>query len=540
MDAMSEHRDDGVGERVTRNAQRVTRPTLSVRNLPDALSIDALKGLSAPDLIAFLRQRRWFGAKAGAPRSASIRDVVRLPWEGGDFALARVEVVPASGGPAALYQLPLCVRALEEIGEDLPSSVVASVIASEEENEGLLFDAVEDGAFLRALTHAMTKGASVTDGSVGWRATSTSATPLVIPVDASIRLGSAEQSNTSVIVDRLAIVKLLRTLQPGEHPDVEMTRYLTVDAEFPHTPVLLGVAELVEADVVTVAGMMQEYLPESVDAWHFALDVARPYFAAPAGREPANAFLDHAEHLGRVTRELHEALARGTTPAFAPERATRERLAEWANGAREWIAKGLALLEQQLRAKALPKERMGEAEALVNRRAHFVDSAAQIVNEVANDAGAAIRIHGDYHLGQVLRTARDDFMIIDFEGEPLRSLEERRQKASPLRDVAGMLRSFAYAAATLGMEAKGADTPTRELRIGRWERDSREAFLRGYLHEERGAATDAPQILPSEGSHVRALLRLFETEKAFYELVYELNNRPNWVWIPMRGIAKLL
>jgi maltose alpha-D-glucosyltransferase/alpha-amylase len=336
-------------------------------------------------------------------------------------------------------------------------------------------------------------------------------------------------------------VKLLRTLQPGEHPDVEMTRYLTLDAEFPHTPVLLGVAEFTDANVVAVAGMMQEYLPESVDAWHFALDVARPYFAAPAGREAANAFLDQAEHLGRVTRELHEALARGTTPAFKPEPVTRERLAAWANGAREWITNGLALLEQQLRAKALPKERMGEAEALVRRRGHFIDSTARIVDEVANDAGAAIRIHGDYHLGQVLRTARNDFMIIDFEGEPLRSLDERRQKASPLRDVAGMLRSFAYAAATLGMEAKGADIPTRELRIGRWERDSREAFLRGYLQEESGgAAAKGTRILPRDGTSARSLLRLFEIEKAFYELMYELNNRPDWAWIPMRGIAKLL
>ena len=544
MDAVNGERQNGDEERATRHASRATlhaqQPTLRVGTLPEVLALETLQTLSAEDLAAFLGQRRWFGAKAGAPRSARIRDVVRLTWEGGEFALARVEVVPALGS-TALYQLPLCVRTLEEIGEDLPSSVVARVIATEGEEEGLLFDAVEDGAFLRALTEAMTKGASVTnEGSVGWRATPTSAVPLAIPADANIRVGSAEQSNTSVILDRLAIVKLFRTLQPGEHPDVEMTRYLTVDAEFQHTPVLLGVAEFTEADVAAVAGMMQEYLPESVDAWYFALETARPYFAAPAGREPANAFLDNAEHLGRVTRELHETLARGTTPAFAPERVSRERLTGWADGAREWITNGLALLEQQ-RAKTLAKERLAEAEALIRRRGHFVDSITRVVDQVANDAGAAMRIHGDYHLGQVLRTARDDFMIIDFEGEPLRSLEERRQKASPLRDVAGMLRSFAYAAATLGMEAKGVDTPTRELRAGRWERDSREAFLRGYLHEEHGAPTGrASRILPRDPAHVRLLLRLFETEKAFYELVYELNNRPDWVWIPMRGVAKLL
>src|SRR6185503_9182133 len=141
MDAMNDRSDDSVQRRATRNAQRATQAshaTLRVNTLPDALSADALKTLTTADLSAFLVQRRWFGAKAGAPRSAGVRDVVRLPWDGGDFALARVEVVPASGGPAALYQLPLCVRTLEEIGEDLPSSVVARVVASEAEDEGLL------------------------------------------------------------------------------------------------------------------------------------------------------------------------------------------------------------------------------------------------------------------------------------------------------------------------------------------------------------------------------------------------------------------
>ena len=128
-------------------------------------------------------------------------------------------------------------------------------------------------------------------------------------------------------------------------------------------------------------------------------------------------------------------------------------------------------------------------------------------------------------------------MVIDFEGEPARSLAERREKASPLRDVAGMLRSFAYAAATLGMVAKSLDLGTRELRVGRWERDTREAFMRGYL---AASAHDDKGILPSDAAHTRALLQLFETEKAFYELAYELNNRPDWTWIPMRGIAKLL
>src|SRR5204863_8018816 len=168
----------------------------------------------------------------------------------------------------------------------------------------------------------------------------------------------------------------------------------------------------------------------------------------------------------------------------------------------EWVRDGLALLARQLRAGALPKERAPEAEALTRRTEHYIGVVDEIVNSVRADAGLAIRIHGDYHLGQVLRTARDDFMVIDFEGEPARSLAERRSKASPLRDVAGMLRSFAYAAATLGMEAKALDQSTRELRIGRWERDTRESFLRGYLASDERNPRPERSILPADPEHM--------------------------------------
>ena len=213
---------------------------------------------------------------------------------------------------------------------------------------------------------------------------------------------------------------------------------------------------------------------------------------------------------------------------------------EWAARARQSLRDALTLLDRQLRAGALPKERKPEGEALAQRAERYLDVVDEVVSTLDGDAGLATRIHGDYHLGQVLRTARDDFMIIDFEGEPARSLAERRAKASPLRDVAGMLRSFAYASTTLGMEAKSLDQGTRELRIGRWERDTREAFLRGYFKDDEREGRAERGILPSDPEHTRALLRLFELEKVFYELSYELNNRPAWAWIPMRGIAKLL
>jgi len=510
-------------------------PALHVHRLADALAPNELAKLGTDELVRFLAPRRWFGAKAGAPSSARVRDAITLPWEDGRFAIARLEVTTGTSAEPRLYQLPLSVRSTDEIGGTPPRSTLARVIAGE--GEGLLFDAVEDGAFLRALADSFQRGGSFGNADSRWVIESLGAAPLVVPTSAELRVGSAEQSNTSLVIGDQAILKLFRKLESGDHPDVELTRFLTLEARFPHTPALLGVIRFEDGGRPTVAGMLQEFLPGSTDAWAYALAKGRPYFQAARDGNPSHEFVGDAEQLGVVTRAMHEALATGRGAALAPEPADQAAVQRWASGAKDWIRNGFALLEKQLRARAVPKERAPEAEALVRRGDYYLDVVDEIVNTVRGDAGLAIRIHGDYHLGQVLRTAGDDFMVIDFEGEPARPLAERREKASPLRDVAGMLRSFAYAAATLGMEAKALDMGTRELRIGRWERDTRDAFLRGYLRDT-AADRGASRILPSDSGHTRALLRLFETEKAFYELMYELNNRPDWTWIPMRGIAK--
>jgi trehalose synthase-fused probable maltokinase len=536
-DAGSEDLDVEKRTRETPNVKRAaTAPAIRVARLEDVLSPHELATLTTEALVAFLTPRRWFGAKAGTPSSARVRDAIRLPWDGGRFAVARIEVVTGSAAPK-LYQLPLSVRSANEIGDAPPQSTLARVIAGD--GEGLLFDAVEDAAFLRALADSFARGASFGDARTRWVIEPLGAAPLIVPAAAELRVGSAEQSNTSLVIGEQAILKLFRKLEQGDHPDVELTRFLTLDAGFAHTPALLGVVRFEDDGRPTVAGMLQEFLPKSIDAWSYALSRGRAYFQAGRERDPENEFVADAERLGVVTRAMHEALATGRDEAFAAEPVDRRTVERWAARAKDWVRDGLALLEKQLRAHALPRERAGEAEAVARRSDRFLAVVGEIVNDIGADAGRAIRIHGDYHLGQVLRTARDDFMVIDFEGEPARPLAERREKASALRDVAGMLRSFAYAAATLGMEAKSLDVGTRELRIGRWERDTRDAFLRGYLRAAETARTTSG-ILPSDSAHTHSLLRLFEIEKAFYELMYELNNRPDWTWIPMRGIAKLL
>ena len=498
----------------------------------DAVLRAAVSALRSDELLRFLARQRWFGAKGSSPTNARVAATIPLPWgEGsGSYCIARVVVNDA--GVEREYQLPIGLRQSGSIrGEG--GSAIATI---DDAGKSLtLFDAVHDPDFRAKLAEALGKSAVVDTGSVRW----------IVDVlrpgwsrdgDHSTTVGSAEQSNTSIVIDDRGIYKLFRVLTPGAHPEVEVTRFLTTTARFANTPPLLAETRLEAGDEAITTGMLQEYLPGSKDAWSFALERGRPNFIAPRDREPANDFLPDARKLGAITRAMHGALASGTDSAFAPEPFRTEDLERQAHRVQQSIRESLALLEAQTETGRIPAQRTAEARALVRRVEHYTGFVDEIVDTLGDDLGSRIRTHGDYHLGQVLRTASDDFMIIDFEGEPARTLAERRQKMSPLRDVAGMLRSFSYAAATMaaGVERQ-LDMTTRELRSARWERDGRAAYFAGYL-----AAPGHGQLLPSTDDNVKALVALFETEKVFYELSYELNNRPEWVGIPMKGIARLL
>jgi maltose alpha-D-glucosyltransferase/alpha-amylase len=446
---------------------------------------------TSPDLLEFIKRQRWFGAKGAAPTAARIVDSAVVPWGNGRWAIARAVV--EMNGIEQSYQLAIAT-------------------------DGSSFDVSNEPEFRHGLVRALVDGERFGD----WVAEPIPESRMP-NAEEQTKVGSAEQSNTSIIVGENAIVKLFRMLKPGIHPDVEVTRFLTTRAGFANTPRLLSSAKLGDS----TAAMMQEFIPGSRDAWSYALERGREYFAAPKGKDLPNRFVDDARQLGAITREMHGALASGDEdPAFAPEDVESEDLDTWAQRTKHMITESIALLEKHAKTP--------EAQALVRRRDHFLGWIDEIDDELGDDAGAKIRIHGDYHLGQVLRSPKGEFFVIDFEGEPSRSIEERRAKSSPLRDVAGMLRSFAYAAATLATEQKNLDMPMRETRVARWERDVRAAFLDGYL---KGDEEDA--FLPENENHIRQLISLFEAEKAFYELSYELNNRPDWSWIPMRGISKL-
>lgn len=480
--------------------------------LENALTPHALRSIDSATLAEFLRERRWFGEKSQPSFEARIVDVIPVSGEGQRWAVVRIEVTLPDGSVSS-YQLPLAVREREMSRAHAPAAVLALVESAVV--RGLLFDAIDDPAFRSRIARALSEGehfpgdgASLRSEKVATRGPRLSGASHVI---------GGEQSNSSIVFGDSAIFKLFRRLEGGESPDVEIARYLTAHTDFRHTPELYAVLVVDHDGERTVAGMLSRLVAGAMDGWAHALARARAFTHSDADHEH-DPFAFEAKQLGQTTAALHCALATPTDdPAFAPHDATAADVARWAGAARKSVEQGfdlLARLAPKLDARSSPL-----AMKLAGRRLEALAKLDAIVHSLGGPAAAGIlsRHHGDYHLGQVLRTEHE-WMIIDFEGEPTRPLAERRALNSPARDVAGMLRSFAYAAAT----AASHDEADRE-RAAQWETMVRAAFLDGY------GDTSAP-----------ALIALFELEKLFYELAYELNNRPTWAWIPLTGIEKML
>ena len=329
------------------------------------------------------------------------------------------------------------------------------------------------------------------------------ASGLAEPGDA--RLVSAEQSNTSIVFDEALILKCFRRLEPGVNPELEMLRFLG-ERGFENVPALAGWYEYAGGPLAATLGVLQEFVAGGVDGWQLALDEIA---GAP------ERLLDRLGRLGEVTAQLHTAL--GSDPddaAFRPEEPGAEALGLLAASVDEEIAHTYL---------SLPDD--DERLAPIAGRCEEVRERLQLLTHVGS-TGPVMRTHGDLHLGQTLASG-DDWVLLDFEGEPARSLAERRHKRSPLRDVAGMLRSFAYAARAAEL-LRGAKVPAD------WEERARRRFLDSYL------ATVDPALLPAGDAAIERLLAVFELEKAVYELRYELDNRPEWVSIPVAGIERLL
>jgi trehalose synthase-fused probable maltokinase len=520
----------------------------------------ALRRSLPPQLPAYLAGQRWFGGKARTIQSVDLVDVVPIPLivdAGPKDAYLLIVSVAYASGPAERYGIP-SLRA--EAGSDAACEQSALKIEGSGAASGfVLTDGLKNQAFLCALLDLIDRQAVLPGEKGELRALQTAAY-------AGLRASSggtlrpkpvgAEQSNTSIIYGDRMILKFFRRVEEGINPDLEIGQFLTENARFANTPQVAGSLQYHTRDGRDSAqGILQSFVPNQGDAWKYTLDCLAEFYAEAskrprdgratigAGDAPdfvrsvAGRYLELAGLLARRTAELHLALA-GVTPdrAFSPEPFTMEfqhslEQSMLALGGRVFaqLRERLASLPDQWRGAAA---KVAEGEGEIVRR--FQDALSRPIHATRT------RIHGDYHLGQVLFTG-SDFVIIDFEGEPARPLAERRIKRSPLQDVAGMLRSFHYAAfaplltAKTGQRVSAENLALLDIWAESWNSAVAERFLASYFE-----AAAAAEYLPQSLEETRVLLELHLLEKAVYELGYELNNRPAWMGIPLQGILRLL
>jgi maltokinase len=424
----------------------------------------------------WLAAQRWYRSKSQRLASVELVDAARMA-DGPGWLLV-LSATDDSGG-AARYLVP----------------AVADGDAFREPRDG-------EGVW-RGLASLIVAGGELQGARGSWAFAPTPALDQLLPGGGTALAGlserrlTGEQSNTSVAFGDRLMLKLYRLLEPGANPEVEVNAFLT-SVGFAHAPALAGTASYLLDGELHSGAMLQRFVASSGDGWSWLLDRLA---ATPGG--PAEA-ITGITHMGNLTAQMHAALAsRPDTFGFPSRFATPGELGAWRAAAEHQLEGALAALDGSMRA------RLAAIAPRITARLDAIPTA---------NSARVTRMHGDYHLGQLLRTERG-FVVIDFEGEPARSLAERRAPASPLRDVAGMLRSLDYGAHSFDAKAGSPE------RLATWLRDARAAFLAGYGGIQHG---DQP------------LLDAFELEKACYEVRYEANNRPDWVWLPLDALERLV
>lgn len=523
----------------------------------------------------WLVKRRWFSGKAKAIRGAVIADIVPLD---GDTMPAQVNLlfvqIDYVNDTPETYLLPVGfatgLQATQLRGDNSPAMLATlEVSVGKQTTTGVLYDAFGDEG-LGQLMLDLIGGRRKAQGRVGKLA----GHPLRAyrelrgPVEEhlAVRALKSEQSNSTIIYGDRLLLKMFRRLDVGMNPDLEIGRFLTESGSFSHSPQFAGSVEYHDAaDKPSTVGILQAFVQNEGDAWSYTLENVNRFFdrvlttrrtekptaaemppkealrtsseaVPPLARELCNSYLESAALLGQRTAELHLALASAPeNPDFAPESFSELYQRSVYQGMRGLARKTLRTMHSKV--KDLPEETQGDAQALLAAEQKLIDRLQSIVGRKLS--GSRIRCHGDYHLGQVLFTGKD-FVIIDFEGEPSRRLSERRIKRSPLRDVAGMIRSFDYASQSVLLNQITGIIQKEELPVFQewasyWSKWASSQFLTAYL-KTVGTADFATQ----RAEEIQALLDVFLLEKAVYELAYELNNRPTWVQVPLGGILHIL
>lgn len=541
--------------------------TGAVENLFQGEAKTALEAI----LPAYLKARRWFGGKARRLKSAQLLEAITMPFDESEAYVTLIQVDYVEGDPD-YYVLPLTAAFGEKAArmrESFPHPLFANIQVKRNIRDvgetGLLYDALYEKGFSALLLdlilrHRRLRGAGgdiIASPTKGFRRLHQA---IEGPLEPAVM--KAEQSNTSVVYGGLFILKFFRRIDEGVNPDLEIGRFLTEETTFTHTPPVVGAIQYrrKKGELLTLA-ILQSFVANVGDAWSYTLDslshyferaLAHPETQAPVSepkpllrfvddevpmlaRELIGSYLESARLLGQRTAELHIALAsRPEHPDFAPEPFSTLYQRSIYQSLQSHIGQVFQLLRDRLRD--LPESLQAEAQSVLELEGEIRRRYRSILQRKINTM--RIRVHGDYHLGQVLYTGRD-FVIIDFEGEPARPLTERRIKRSPLRDVAGMLRSFHYASfAALYGQVSGIrpeDFAALESWAHFWYTWVSAAFLKTYL----AVAKEAP-FLPHEPAELQILLDVYLLEKAVYELGYELNSRPEWVRVPLRGILELV
>ena len=549
-------REEGVLEEVT--------VTGSWENI---LRASGLRQLEQSILPEYLRRSRWFQGKSRTVVRFAVVEKLPVPVDETSVIVALLEVSYSEGAPET-YLLPLHFVMMDGGGENVlgesPEAVICRLRV--EEKPGVLYDGIFNSHFRWALFEIIWRRKAVR--TEGGRLAGRPAQRFAALMEGKeppfvSQVGKSEQSNTSVLYEKSFFLKLYRRMEEGAHPELEIGRFLSDRIHFQHVAPMAGALEYRRPGSEPIAiGLLQGFVPNQGDAWSFTLgEVGQFVDRVLAHREESKKSLSEAETrpetresefshallemirgfypemvalIGKLTAELHLALSsRYDDPDFTPEpfallyqRSVYQSMRSRAKKVLDLLRRNLSQIPQQLRA---------EAETLLGMEAEVLALLNRFT--VRKFSAMKTRVHGDYHLGQLLYTGAD-FLIMDFEGEPVKSLSERRIKQSPLRDVAGMMRSFYYAAHAVLMQrthVRDEDIYYLVPWVRAWYRYNSSVFLDAYNKGVAGC-----NFMPAERLDVEIMLHTFMLDKAIYELGYELNNRPDWVSIPLRGIIELL